>query len=140
MLPFPGLYCPFGLFIVFGGYTVKNFHYRYNPLPTTPHVWQVTVAMLELSLMLILICAIVERTITGRRGKFKALVMKQKSLQLGWKEKNFSKPSGKGDKWTILCIRGENQAADLNFGKKLASRFSCFETALSSLDSVYRKL
>ena len=67
--------------------------------------------------MLISICAIVERTITGCRVKFKVLVMKQKLFQLKWKGGKISRPTGKGNKWTILCIGGENLAADLNFGK-----------------------
>ena len=57
------------------------------------------------------------------------------------KEEKFFKQTGKGDKWaTPLCVGGENRAADLNFSKKMASQSRSFETALSSLDAVCRKL
>ena len=43
--------------------------------------------------------------------------------------------------WTILlCVGGKNRAADSNFGEKTASRSRSFETAVSSLDFVCRKL
>ena len=43
--------------------------------------------------------------------------------------------------WTILLyVGGKNRAADSNFGEKTASRSRSFETAVSSLDFVYRKL
>ena len=55
--------------------------------------------------------------------------------------KIFSKPTGKGDGWTILlCVGGKNRAADSNFGEKTASQSRSSETAVSSLDFVYRKL
>ena len=63
------------------------------------------------------------------------------SLNWSGKEENFSKLTRKGDKWTILLrLRGENQAVYLNFGEKMDSQYRAFETALSSLDFVYRKL
>ena len=34
------------------------------------------------------------------------------------RRKNFSKPTEKVDKWTILCVGGENRAADLNSARK----------------------
>ena len=46
---------------------------------------------------------------------------------------DFSKPTGIGDKWTILVyVGGENRAADSNFSEKMASRYRTFETALST--------
>jgi len=54
------------------------------------------------------------------------------------KEEDFSQPTGKEDKWTILlCVGGKNRAADSNFGEKTGSRSRSFETAVSSLDFVY---
>lgn len=77
--------------------------------------------MLVQLLMLILSCTIVERMVTGWGGKF-------------------SKPTEKGDKWTILFIEGENQSTDPNFGEKITLQFISFETALSSLDFFYTKV
>ena len=55
--------------------------------------------------------------------------------------KIFSKPTRKGDRWTILlCVGGKYRAADSNFGEKTASQSRLLETAVSSLDFVYRKL
>ena len=65
-----------------------------------------------------------------------------KVVRIGAERRNvFFKLTLKGDEWTILlCVGGENRAGDPNFGEKTASRSRSFETALSSLDSVYRKL
>ena len=55
--------------------------------------------------------------------------------------KSFSKPTGKGDKWTILlCVGGENREADPNFREKTGLWFRSFETALPSHGFVYKKL
>ena len=40
----------------------------------------------------------------------------------------------------LLSVVGENRAADPNIGEKKALRSRSVETALSTLDSVYRKL
>ena len=84
--------------------------------------------------------------VVGEQTVMLAPVMKQKSFELQRKGGKFFKPTGKEDKWTmtilgyiiLLCVGGGNRAADPNFGKKTASRFRSFETALSSLDLVYK--
>ena len=86
-------------------------------------------------LMLVSNCAVVERTFTMCGGKLKAPVMRQNAFELALEEGRFSKPTRKGKKWTILvCIAGENRAADSNLGKT-ASRYTSFETAIGSLST-----
>ena len=54
---------------------------------------------------------------------------------------DFSKLTGKGDPWTIiLCVGEKNRAAHSNFSEKMALQSMSFETTVSSLDFVYRKL
>ena len=89
--------------------------------------------------MLISNSAVGSWTITRRAAKLKPPAVKQKSFEL--EREDFSKPAGKGDRWTILLsVGGKNRAADLNFGEKTAFQSRSFETAVSSLDFVYRKL
>ena len=77
-------------------------------------------------------------TITGRARKSKPPAVQQKSFELEREVLRFSKPAGKGDRWTILLsVGGKNRAADLNFGEKTAFQSRSFETAVSSLDFVY---
>ena len=91
--------------------------------------------------MLISSSAEVKRMVTGCGKKLKAPVVKQKSFELEKKGKKNFKLTGKGDKWTILLSVGEeNRVAILNFGEKTMSGSTFFETALPSLDSIYRKL
>ena len=86
-------------------------------------------------------CAVVWQIVTSCIGKLKAPQWSKNHLNWSGKCKDFSKPIRKGDQWTILlCVGGKNWAADLNFGKKTASHSRSFETAVSSLDFVYRKL
>ena len=67
--------------------------------------------------------------------KVKALTVKQKSFELEQKGgKCFQGITAKGDKWAmLLCVGVENQAADLNFGKKTALwiRAGLFESRLT---------
>ena len=77
------------------------------------------------------------------RRKIESSSSKLSKNRCNWigKDKHFSKPTGKEDKWTILlCVGGKNRAPDPNFREKTAKLFRSFETALSSLDFVYRKL
>ena len=61
-----------------------------------------------------------------------------KSFQPDWKREQMET---NGNKWTILIYVGRvNQATEPNFRVKTASQFRSFETALSSLDLIYRKL
>ena len=83
--------------------------------------------MLKLSLMLILGCVVVERTVKRCEGKSKDLVVRSVKNRSNWsgnEEFLFSKLTGKGHMRTIPhCVRGENRTADPNFGEKTASQF-----------------
>ena len=88
-------------------------------------------------------CVVVRGMITRRAGKLKPLSVRglKNRSNLSGKFEDFSKPTGKAGQWTILlCVGGKNRAEDSNFGEKTASRSRSFETAVSSLDFVYRKL
>ena len=92
--------------------------------------------------MLISSCAVVCWMAASCVGKLKAPVVKQKSFKnrSKWSRKfdDFSKPTGK---WTLLlCAGKKNRAGNLNFGKEMALWSMSFETAVSSLDFIYRKL
>ena len=79
--------------------------------------------------------------VTECTGKLKPPAVKQKSFEFVQKVLRFFPADRKGDRWTILlCVGGKNQAADSNFGLKTASQSRSFETAVSSLDFIYRKL
>ena len=91
--------------------------------------------------MLISSCAVVCWMETSCVGQLKAPVVKQNRSNWSGKFEDFSEPTGKGVQWTIrLCVGGKNRAADLNFREKTASRPRSFETVVSNLDFVYRKL
>ena len=51
-----------------------------------------------------------------------------------------SRPQKWANGLSFFALEGKNRAADSNFGEKTASRSRSFETAVSSLDFVYRKL
>ena len=83
--------------------------------------------------------AVVERMVTVTESMLKVPVGKQKSFEFKWKEEDFSKLTRKGLKWTIFCVWGENEAADLNLGEKTALWYRDFETALSwSIEFTYK--
>ena len=78
---------------------------------------------------------------TGCIRKLKAPVVKQKSFGLerkAWRFFQVDQERGLMD-YLSLCWR-ENRAADSNFSEKMASRSRSFETAMSSLDFIHKKL
>ena len=66
-----------------------------------------------------LICVVVERTVTRCGAKLKAPVVKQNSFEWSGKENDFptrfSNPTGKGDQWTILLCLGRKNGATAGF-------------------------
>ena len=91
-------------------------------------------------LMLVLIShAVVEKTVDNAninrvRRKIESSSSEAKIVGIGKERRTiFFKPTGKGDKWSILlCVGGENRAADPNFGSGLSKQLC---PALSAIES-----
>ena len=81
-------------------------------------------------------------TITRRAGKLKPPAVKQKIVRIGAGSfKIFqSRPEKGTDGLSFFPLEGQIEEADLSFGEKTAFQSRFFETAVSSLDFVYRKL
>ena len=92
--------------------------------------------------MLISSCAVVCGMITRRAGKLKTSISEAKIVRIGAESLKIfpSRPEKWANGLSFFALEGKNRATDSNFGKKTASRSRSFETAVSSLDFIYRKL
>ena len=120
-----------------GNEVVKNFCFKYDLTPLVCRCCHAgTVTNVDFKL-----CRKVERTVTGCRWKLKAPVVKQKSFELERKGGNFFPGTPERGTNGLSFLRRGKWSSGSEFRREngLAVQVR-FETALSSLNIVYRQL